>query len=100
MLLGAGWRGLLGLGTRAFRGYATAGAAAIVGEDEIGDAGRNLGAEARAVEHAVMADARLQPVRLAFGGDVDAQPVRRLGLADAGNVVVLTLDGEQRDAAD
>ena len=30
----------------------------------------------------------------------DAEPVRRLGLAKAGNIVVLALDREQRDAAD
>jgi hypothetical protein len=52
-----------------------------------------------------MADGRLQVMRLenAVGptpaaGIVGAQRVRRLGLADAGNVVVLALDGQQRDA--
>ena len=47
-----------------------------------------------------MADAGLQLMRLALGRNVDAQPMRRLGLADAGNVVVLALDRQQRDAAD
>ena len=37
---------------------------------------------------------------LAIGRNVDAQPVRRLGLSDAGNIVVLALDREQGDAAD
>ena len=74
--------------------------AAVVRQDEIGDARRDLGAEARAVEHAVMADARLQVVRLLVVRKVRAELVRRLGLPDAGNVVVLALDGEQRDAPD
>jgi hypothetical protein len=47
-----------------------------------------------------MADARLQIVRLAIRRNVRAELVRRLGLADAGNVVLLALDGEQRDIAD
>ena len=72
----------------------------VVREHEIGHARGDLGAEARAVEHAVMADAGLQPMRLAVGRDVHAKPMRRLGLADAGNVVVLALDRQQRDAAD
>ena len=68
-----------------------------VGGDEIGDARRDLGAEARAVEDAVMADLRLHVVGAHVGRDVDADVVRRLGLADAGNVVVLAFDGQQRD---
>ena len=47
-----------------------------------------------------MADAGLQVVHLVLRRNVDAELVRGLGLADAGNVVVLALDGEQRDAAD
>src|SRR5580704_12083928 len=46
---------------------------AVVGEHEVGDARRDLGAEARAVEHAVVADVGLHPVRRAVGRDVDAQ---------------------------
>ncbi len=64
-------------------------------QHEIGNARRDLRAEARAVEHAVMSDARLQPMRLAVRRDVGAQAVRRLGLADTGNIVVFAFDGEQ-----
>ena len=45
-----------------------------------------------------MADAGLQVMRLVLGRNVDAQRVRGLGLADAGNVVVLAFDRQQRDA--
>ena len=47
-----------------------------------------------------MADAELQVVHLLLRRNVDAELVRGLGLADAGNVVVLALDGEQRAVAD
>src|SRR6266705_494284 len=47
-------------------------AAAVVGADEVGDPRRDLRAEPRAVEHAVMADAELQVMRLALVGDADA----------------------------
>ena len=91
--------------TRAQPTTLTSGRRAVCGrpllrEHEIGDARRDLGAEARAVEHAVVADAELQIMRLALRRNVDAQPVRGLGLADAGNVVVLAFDGEQRGVAD
>ena len=69
-------------------------------QDEVGDTRSDFGSEARAVEHAVMADARLQPMRLTVRRYVDAEFMRRLGLADAGNIVVLAFDGEQRDALD
>src|SRR5262245_55124544 len=75
-------------------------AAGIVGEHEVGDTRHDLGAETRTVEYAVVTHGRLQPMRLAMRRYVDAQRVRRLGLADAGNVVVLSLHGEQGDAAD
>src|SRR6266542_5122101 len=48
----------------------------VVRHDEVGDAGRDLGAEARAVEHAEMADAELQVMRLSLGRNASAQPVR------------------------
>src|SRR3954447_13291214 len=67
----------------------------IIREDEVGDARHDFGAETRAVEHAVMADIGLQPVRLEVVGNVRAQPVRRFGLADAGNVVVLAFHGKE-----
>src|SRR5579883_1257856 len=73
---------------------------AVVREHEVGDARRDLGAEARAVEHTIMTDVGLQPVRLEAVGKIAAEAVRGLGLADAGNVVVLPLDGHERDALD
>ena len=45
-----------------------------------------------------MSDARLQPMRLAISRQVDAQAVRRFGLADAGNVVVFAFYGQQCNA--
>ncbi len=72
----------------------------VEADHEVDDARRDLGAEARAVEDAVMADARLEVVHALVGRDVDAEVVRRLRLADAGNVVVLALDRQQRDVAD
>src|SRR4051794_11879910 len=75
-------------------------AATVVREHEIRDARRDLGAEARAVEHAIVSDARLQIVHLVLVGDIRAQAMRGLRLTDAGNVVELALDREQRDAAD
>src|SRR5262245_34939006 len=60
-----------------------------VRRNEVGDARRDLAAEARAVEHAVVPDAELKVMGLALGRNAGAQPVRRFGLADAGNVVLL-----------
>src|ERR1700758_3604259 len=65
-------------------------------QHEVGNARSDFGAETRTVEHAVMTHAGLQPVRLPLGRKVDAQPVRGFGLSDAGNIVVLALDREQR----
>src|SRR5262245_13620338 len=79
---------------------AAARAADIIGEHEVGDARHDLGAEARAAEYAVVTHGGLQPMRLAMVRYIDAERVRRLGLTDAGNVVVLALHGEQGDAAD
>ena len=50
---------------------------------EVDDARRDLGAEARAVEHAVVADAGLHVVGVLVRRKVAAQVVRRVGLADA-----------------
>ena len=85
---------------RAGIGAVAASAPAVMRKHEIGDTRRDIGAEARAVEHAVMADPRLQIMRLGVGRNVRAQNVRGLGLADRGNVVVLAFDREQRDALD
>ena len=51
----------------------------------------------RAVEHAVMADLQLDVVSSALVGNVGAQIVRGLGLADAGNVVLLAFDRHQAE---
>src|SRR5215207_3512262 len=72
----------------------------IVRQDEIRNARRDLGSKPGAVKHAIMADALLQPVRLAFWWDVNAQPVRGLGLPDPGNVIVFAFDCHQPDAGD
>src|SRR3984957_14767367 len=69
-------------------------------QDEIGKAWRGLGAETRTVEYAVMADAGLQPVGLAIRRNVGAQPMRRLSLADAGDIVVLAFDRKKCDPFD
>src|SRR4051812_45709029 len=61
--------------------------------DHVADLGVDLLAEPLAVEHAVVADARLDIVLLEGLGEAGAERVRRLGLADAGDVVELALDG-------
>src|SRR3954468_5183147 len=75
-------------------------AAAVVRQHEVGNARCDLGAKAGAVEHAIMADARLQIVHFVFVRDVDAQALRGLRLPDARNIVVLALDREKRDTPD
>src|SRR5262249_48482423 len=72
----------------------------IVRQHEVGDARGDFRAEPRSVEHAVMADPGLQPVWLVRVGNIDAKSVRRLGLTDARDVVVLAFDGHQSDTAD
>ena len=69
-------------------------------QDKVGDARSDFGAEARAVEHAVMPHTGLQPMRLPFRRQVDAKPMRGLGLSDTGNIVELALDREQRNTPD
>src|SRR5438128_3654602 len=81
------------------RGYALGGHR-VDRERKIRDARHDLGAKARAIEHTVVPDVRLQPVDLAAWRDIGAQGVRSLGLTDARNVVVLALDRHQPDAAD
>src|SRR4029077_9839884 len=64
------------------------------GQHEVGNSGRYFGAKTRTVEDAVVSDTWLQPMGLAIGRDIDAQTVRRFGLPDARNVVVLAFDRE------
>ena len=71
-----------------------------MGADEFAHARVDFGAEAAAVEHAVMADALLQMVDPHGDRDVAADVVRRLGLADAGDVVVLSFHRHQRHMTD
>src|SRR4051812_38418974 len=75
--------------------HAIAANSVIVREHEVGNARHDLGPKPRTVEHAIMTDGRLQPVRLALRRDVDAELVRRLGLAHARYIVVLALHREQ-----
>ncbi len=64
------------------------------------DAGRDVLPETRAVEDSVMADVQLQMMALAGFWNVGAERQRRLGLADAGDIVLLALDGQQRRLPD
>src|SRR5262252_1695309 len=69
-------------------------------QHEVGNSRCNLGAKTRSVENAVMSNTRLQPMGLAIRRNIDAQTMRRFGLPNARNVVVLAFDGEQRHALD
>src|SRR5438309_2012151 len=60
----------------------------------------DLVAEPGPVEDAVVADVRLHIVLLEFRRQARAEVVRGLGLADAGDIVLLALDGEQADVGD
>src|SRR3546814_4497253 len=55
---------------------------------------------ARAVEHPVVADARLDVVVVVLGRNAATQIMRRLGLAEAADVVLLAFHRHQRRAAD
>src|SRR5262249_35560448 len=68
--------------------------------DEVAQLRIDAVAPAAAVEHAVMADARLQMVALLGCGEARQQAMDRRGLADGADVVVLALDGEDRGAGD
>ena len=57
--------------------------------------GDDLGTESRAVEDAVMADAHGEIMLTLFMREVGAERVGGLRLADPGDVVALTLDGEE-----
>src|SRR5688500_12194781 len=57
--------------------------------NEVSDARLDLAAETRAVEDAVMADAHREKMLFLVVRQIGAERVRRLGLADAGNVVAL-----------
>src|SRR5262249_46239147 len=76
------------------------GTRAVVRQREVGNTRRNLGAETRTVEDAVMADGRLHVVYLVLLRNVDAQRMRGLSLPDAGYIVVLALDRHQCNAPD
>src|SRR3954464_14960986 len=72
----------------------------ILRADERAEPGGDLLAPAPAAEGAVMADVGLQEMLLAIRRDSGAQAMRGLGLADAGDVVLAALDGEERRVAD
>src|SRR5439155_23335568 len=67
----------------------------VAGADEVAYPRQDLLAPLAAVEDAVVADARLLPMDVAGARNVGRQRVRRLGLADAGDVVELAFDGHQ-----
>src|SRR6188768_4407700 len=78
----------------------TRNASAITRQHKVGNAWGDLGAETRAVEHPIMPNSRLHVVNLVFGRNIDAQRVRRLGLADARYIVVLPFDRHQGNTLD
>src|ERR1700730_8985390 len=63
---------------------------------EVAHARIDFGFETTSAEHAIMADARLNVVLAHSLGNAAADVVRGLRLSDAGNVVVLAFDREQR----
>ncbi len=65
--------------------------------DEIAHPWVNLIAETTAIEDAIMTGARLDIEFFHILGDVGAQAVRGLRLADTGNVVLLTFDCHKGD---
>src|SRR5687768_9148449 len=68
--------------------------------DEVPDPGEDHLAPAPAAEDAVVPDAGGDVVLAAGARDVEAEEVRGLGLAVAGDVVELALDGEGRRGVD
>src|SRR5579862_7894770 len=82
------------------RGHGGSLAGGIVLADEGADFGVGFGLPAAAVKDAVMADRRLQVVGVPGRREVAAKAVRRDGLADRADVVLLALDGHQRGLLD
>src|SRR5208337_5134995 len=72
----------------------------VVHRNELADARGDFLAETGAAEHAEVADFRLQVVQFPRLWDVDAEFLRRMGLTDAGNVVLLAFDRHQTAVAD
>src|SRR3546814_1472453 len=70
------------------------------GADHVAHPRLNLRAPARAVEHPVVADARLDVVVVVLGRNAATQIMRRLGLAEAADVVLLAFHRHQRRAAE
>ena len=70
-------------------------AANVDGPDHLANARLDLGPPAGSIEHAVVADTGLYVVEMFVLGNIDAQVMRRLRLAEATNVVVLSLDRHQ-----
>ena len=68
--------------------------------DEPGDARCDLVAEQRSTENAVMANAPLYVVHFPIFRNSRAQAVCCRSLSDAGNIVLLPLNGKQRDVTD
>ena len=66
-----------------------------VGGDELLDDGRDLFAPLAAVKDAVMADALGEQIFLLRSRELRGQVERRLGLADAADIVAFALDGKQ-----
>src|SRR5215831_20434865 len=75
-------------------------ASVLVRPRETRDFRSYFSAEARSVEHAVMADARLHMVLPLVVRKILAQSLCSMGLADAGDIVSLSLHGHQRRLLD
>ncbi len=67
--------------------------------NEVIDFRNDFGAEAGAVEHAIVTGARLQMMSLHRGRQVLAQRMGSEGLPNPGDVVLLAFNGHQRHAA-
>src|SRR6185436_20732274 len=79
---------------------ARAGGGRVVGREEVAELRVDDVAPAAAAEDAVVAGALDRQVAFVVGGDAGAEIVRRLRLAQPGDVVQLALDGHQRRARD
>ena len=74
--------------------------ATFAGEDGVAHDGIHVALPAASAKHAVVADAGLEVMASPSQRDPVAEVLRRGGLADAADVIALTLDGEEDRASD
>lgn len=72
----------------------------IMRQYKVCDARCDFGAKTRSIEDAIMADARLQPMRFELVRKPAEQLMRGFSLADARNVVMFAFDCHERDPSD